>query len=264
MKNLILLLVTALTLAGCATSRPPVSELSQGVKKALFVQHGDKPLSYSTGVIDTASFWGAYGDGVAAQTGGWLWSGLAGSGRQDAAEKQLTNAELVELLYADHNLIPAVSDAVLPELSRLWKQRYAARNRITVAQDAILIDPNSRELIGLETDADLVLLLNVRNVNLTERFSLGAAFASGFTMGSNEKSLTTEVLVMMHAFKPDQQGAYKEVWSQPCGTNYTSMDTSYYMQELLASKSRITEILDEATLKSIESCSKVLNQLAAK
>lgn len=258
------LVAVALNFAGCASSGPPVSELRQGVQKTLFVQHGKKPLSFSTGVIDTSSFWGAYGDGVSAQTGGWLWSDLASSGRKVTDDKRLTNAEFVERLYADHKLTPTISDALLPELSRLWKQRYAQGNRIITDGNSISIDPNTKVLSGLKTDADLVLMVNIRNINLTERFSMSGAFASGFSMGTNKKSLTTEVTVMMHAFKPDQQGNYKEVWSQPCGTNYTTMETSYYMEELIASKDRITEILDEATHQSIEGCAKFLNQLASK
>jgi len=260
-----LLIVAALTFAGCAsTSGPPVSELRQGVQKTLFIQHGKKPLDFTTGVIDTSSFWGAYGDGVSAQTGGWLWSDLARSGRKATDDKKLTNAELVEGLYADHNLTPTISDALLPELSRLWHQRYRDLDRIITDGKSISFDPSTRILSGIKTNADLVLMVNIRNINLTERFSMGAAFASGLTMGTNKKSLTTEVTVVMQAFKSDQQGAYKEVWSRPCGTNYTTMDTSYYLEELMASKDKITEILDEATYQSIEGCTKILNQLASK
>lgn len=264
MIRALFLFVAALYIAGCASSGPPVSELRLGVQKALFVQHGNKPLNFSTGVIDTSSFWGAYGDGVSAQTGGWLWSGLASSGRKVANDKKLTNAELVERLYADHNLTPAISDALLPVLSSLWKQRYLKGDRIVADGISVSIDPNTRVLNGIKTDADLVLMVNIRNINLTERFSMAAAFASGLTMGTNNKSLTTEVTVMMHAFKPDQQGNYKEIWSRLCGTNYTTMETSYYMEELMASKDKITEILDEATHQSIEGCTKMLNQLASK
>ena len=265
MLRAFLIIVAVLNFAGCAsTSGPLVSDLRQGVQKTLFVQHGKKPLSFTTGVIDTSSFWGAYGDGVSAQTGGWLWSDLASSGRKVTNDKRLTNAELVEGLYADHNLTPAVSDALLPELSSLWNQRFAIGDRIITDGKSVNIDPSTRVLSGLKTDADLVLMVNIRNINLTERFSMAAAFASGLTMGTNKKSLTTEVTVMMHAFKPDHQGVYKEVWSRPCGTNYTTMDTSYYLEELMASKDKITEILDEATYQSIEGCTKILNQLASK
>lgn len=264
MPRLLILIAVAIHLAGCASSGPPVSELRQGVQKAVFIQQGSKPLSFSTGVIDTASFWGTYGDGVAAQTGGWLWSGLASSGRQEAAAERLTNAELVERLYDDHPLTEMVSDALMPELSRLWGQRYRKTRRIVTDGNAVSMDPDTKVLTGINTDADLVLLLKIHNINLTERFSMGGALAAGFSMGTHEKSLTTEVTVLMHAFRRDQQGDFKEIWSHACGTNYTSMDTSYYLEELMATKDKITEILDEATRKSIDGCTQRLNQLASR
>ena len=258
------IVLVAITVFGCATTpRVPVSELRQQVGKTLFVQHGEKPLRYSTGVIDTASFWGAYGDGVATQTGGWLWSDLASSGRQESAEKRLSNAELVERLYSDHPMIPVVSEQVLPAMADLWQQPFSSRNTQVVPANTLTIKGEARVLNGLQTDADLVLVLSVDNINLTERFSMGAAFASGFTMGTNEKSLTTEVSFMMRGFKRDAAGQLVEVWFQPCGTNYTTMDTSYYLKDLVDSKANMTEILDEATGQSIDSCTEVLGILAS-
>ena len=264
MIRTIILILAALNFVGCATVGKPVSELRQNVASTLFIQHGQKPLSFSTGVIDTSSFWGAYGDGVSTQTGGWLWSDLASSGRKETNEKRLTNAELVERLYADHQLTQTISDDVLPALSDFWGQQYSNSKRIIIDENSISIDPKSKIVSGLNADTDLVLMVNVRNIKLTERFSMGAALKSGFTLGTNKKSLTTEVTVVMHAFKSGQEGEYKEVWSQPCGTNYTTMKTSYYMEELFASKAKMTEILDEATTQSIESCTNILSKLASK
>ncbi len=100
-----------------------------------------------------------------------MWSGLASSRCKAANDKRLTNAELVERLYADHNLTPAISDDLLPELSSLWNQRYAYGNRIIADGKSVNIDPNTRVLSGLRTDAGLVLMVSIRNINLTERFS---------------------------------------------------------------------------------------------
>ena len=61
MIRAVLLIIVVFNFVGCtSTSGPPVSELRQGVQKTIFVQHGKKPLSFTTGVIDTSSFWGAY------------------------------------------------------------------------------------------------------------------------------------------------------------------------------------------------------------
>ena len=262
MSRVFLIVAAAMLFAGCA-SGPKVSELQQGVQKTVFIQHGEKPLAYTTGVIDASSFWAEYGSGVSAQTGGWLWSGLASSGQSATSEKSLTNAQLVEGFYADYNMVPKVSEALLPEMSRLWGQSFANSEHVVLEANSISVDPETEILTGYQSDADLILMVDIRNINLTERFSAGGAFAAGFTMGTNKKSLTAEVMVMMHAFKPDHEGNYKEVWWRTCGANYVTMKTSYYMEELMESKDKMTEILDEASQQSIEGCGQLLSTLSS-
>lgn len=47
-------------------------------------------------------------------------------------------------------------------------------------------------------------------------------------------------------------GTYKQIWSEVCGTNYTTMKTSY------PSHDKVIEIVTEATEKSIASCTRRL------
>jgi len=251
-------LISALIIAGCAGQ--PVSQLRQGVQSAVLIQPSESPLSFSTGVIDASSFWAEYGGSVSSQTGGWLWSSMASAGQKEGKEKKLTNAQLVEALYADHTMVASVNKALTSELSKLWTPNSSLKTPQVVSRKNVSIDPNTSVLNGIDTDADLVLMLDVRNINLTERFSTAGAFAAGFTMGTNKKSLTIEVSVLMQAFKPDVNGDYKSIWWIPCGANYATMDTSYYMDELMASKSKMTEILDEATQQSIDACTRLLKK----
>jgi len=254
--KIITIIAGILILAGCAGQ--PVSQLRQNVQSTVIVQHGNKPLGFSTGVIDASSFWAQYGEGVSAQTGGWLWVSMANSGRKVGQEKTLTNAELVEGLFADHTMVESISKALLPELSRLWNPSLLNHKNQVIAANSISIDPETNILSGFESNADIVLVLDVRNINLTERGTVGGAFAAGFTMGMNKKSLTTETTIVMKAFKADANGDYKSIWAHTCGANYVTMKTSYYMDELMASKPKMTEILNEATQQSIDGCTRLL------
>src|SRR5436190_12736863 len=94
-------LFAVLLLYGCG-STPPVSELRAGAKSATFVQHGTEPLTYSFGVVDTASFW--------AQNGGNLGPGVgvvgmvageaaAQAGRDASARKAPTATQIMKALY---------------------------------------------------------------------------------------------------------------------------------------------------------------------
>jgi hypothetical protein len=91
-------------------------------------------------------------------------------------------------------------------------------------------------------------MTEVHNVNLTERFSMGGALAARFTRGTNKKSLTTEVSVVVRAIQHNAaDGTYKQIWSEVCGTNYTTMKTPYPLKELEESHDKVTEIVVEAT-----------------
>ena len=102
-------------------------------------------------------------------------------------------------------------------------------------------------------------MTEVRNVNLTERFSMGGALAAGLTFGANRKSLTTEVSVAVRAIRHNtSDGSYKQIWSELCGTNYTTMKTSYPLKDLEESHDKVIEILTEATERSIANCTRRL------
>lgn len=260
MKKLLLLLGLVGLLGGCAATQP-VSELRQGVQSAVFVQNGVEPVRYSTGVIDASSFWAEYGGQVGANTGGALWSAI-GTAQQN---KQLTKAEqnalMVKGLYGDHDLAATVYREVMPKLARAWGQPYDPAERVVLDDQLALVEDGL--LKNFKTDADLVLMLEVNNINLTERFSMGGAFAAGLTMGTNTKSLTVEAPVLMRAFKPsaDNPGNYEMAWWRNCGPNYTTMETSYTMEELQEKPELMQEILDEARAQAVKNCTNVLASL---
>jgi hypothetical protein len=254
----------ALLLGGCA-SAPSISELNQGVNKVVLVKNGTAPLNFSTGVVDTSSFWAAYGSGVSSNLGGGqLWKDLESSGQRTQAAKVDQNAEMVRKLYGAHELASKVNGSLLPQLASAWGVSYDERSVIALTDKPAFVDSKTGLLQGVSTDADLVLMSSVTNVNLTELFSMGGAFKAGFTMGANKKRLTTEVHVALHAFKRDTAaGGYKQVWFQPCGPDYVTMKTGYFLDELAQTPQKMTEILDEASVQAVALCTKALNTVAS-
>lgn len=263
MKKLVLLLGFLSLLGGCAAN-PTLTELRQGVQSVVLVQNGTRPLLYSTGVIDTSSFWAAYGDGVGAQTGGLMWNGIAASQRGKQLSKAEQNALMVQTLYGEHDLAPTVYRQIMPKLAAAWSQSYSPEEVVILSDMPAVVEEGL--LKNFNTNADLVLMLEVNNINLTERFSMGGAFAAGLTMGTNTKSLTTEAKVLMRAFKPSETspGNYEMAWWRFCGSNYATMKTSYTLEELKAKPELMQQILDEARGQAVESCTEVLEQEAAR
>ncbi len=260
MRNSACLVLAASFMVGCA-SAPTISELNHDVAKVVLVENGTAPLTYTTGVIDTSSFWAAYGSGVSTQLGGGtLWQGLEQSGKSEAAAKAQEHAEMVKKLLGSYPLAAKINSAILPQLAAAWSTPYDAKAIVKLADKPAYIDSKTQLLQGVDTDADLILMTEIGNVNLTERFSMGGALTAGFTMGANKKALTTEVRVALRAFKRELASAgYKQVWFHLCGPNYTTMKTSYYLDELAQSPDKMNEILDEATTQAVEGCTKALD-----
>jgi hypothetical protein len=254
----------ALLLGGCA-SAPSISELNQGVNKVVLVKNGTAPLNFSTGVVDTSSFWAAYGGGVSSNLGGGtVWQGLESSGQKAVAAKADQNAEMVRKLFGSHQLASKVNGSLLPQLASAWGVSYDERSVVTLTDKPAFVDSKTGLLQGVNTDADLVLMSSVTNVNLTELFSMGGAFKAGFTMGANKKRLTTEVRVALHAFKRDPAaGGYRQVWFQPCGPDYVTMKTGYFLDELTQTPQKMAEILDEGAVQAVALCTKALNTVAS-
>jgi hypothetical protein len=59
-------------------------------------------------------------------------------------------------------------------------------------------------------------------------------------------------------FSTTPQMALKQIRSEVCGTNYTTMKTSYPLKELEESHDKVIEVVTEATEKSIASCTRRL------
>jgi hypothetical protein len=242
--------------------QPQIPHFDPQTTKVALIENGVEPLSYTTAVVNASSFWKQYGGAVGTNVGGIVGtsiesgSGIASSNRPNGAD------ENVKQLLGENNLAPAINAALIQRLAGAWGFAYDESHVVVLKDSVASVDPNTQLARGLPSDADLVLMTEVRNVNLTERFSMGGALAAGVTLGTSRKSLTTEVSVVMRALQRNaSDGTYKQIWAAVCGPNYTSMKTSYPLKELTESHEKVTEILEEATRRAIDICSRRLPAL---
>jgi hypothetical protein len=232
--------------------------------KVAFVENGDAPLSYTTGVVDAGSFWKQYGGSVGTNVGGIVGTTITAESTGAAIRHPNGADSPVQQILGENQLAPTVNAAVIERLANAWGFTYKPEQLLVLKDRPAAIDPNTKLISGLSSDADLILMTEVRNINLTERFSMGSAFAAGLTLGTNKKSLTTEVSVVVRAIAHNPaDGSYKQVWAEVCGTNYTSMKTSYPLRELVESRDKVNEIITEATEKSIANCTRRLSAFKA-
>jgi len=263
MKAIITLLSLASAVALIACASQDIDEIKEDTTSVLFVQHGQRPLHFSTGVIDTASFWATYGDDVSARLGGITLIDALAEASKDRQEAMREHNELiVELMYDEHDLASTVNSTLLADLAVAWDLDFDPGNVLIVGAHSLFVDQRDDTLAGMGLDADLVLIVDVHEIRLTERFSAASALANGVTLGTNEKSLTVESPVDMRVFRRDPvTGELDYAWGRRCGANYTSMDTAYPLDTLWNQPDKMADVLDEARNRSIEHCRKVLSAL---
>lgn len=261
MKSIISFLAVISVLIGCAGG-PSLTELRQGANSVTIVQHGKEPLHYSFGVVDTSSFWATYGGGVSSQLGGGaLWQGLESSGRAEQANRAPTVAEVMRWLYNDHPLTKQLADTLIPKFAAVWGQPFD-KSRLRVIGAGTPIQDQNNNFIAFNPVTDLVLVFAVRELTLTERQTLGRAFAAGFTLGTNTKNVTAQVIVWLEAYKRDSaSGQYKRVWLSSCGVNNMSMTIDFPFPEVIKSREKAKQLWDAAAPLAIEKCSEYLDAL---
>ncbi len=258
MKKYISLLPVLLALTACATSSPSISELRANARSATFVQHGHEPVRYGFGVVDTSSFWAAYGSGVSSQLGGGtLWEGLAADGRAEGQKRAPTVAEVMRWLYNKHPLVDRTGAALMPKLATVWGVAYNPAKLLILGNEIKAVEDQEGNFIAFRPDTDLVILYEVNNLLLTERFTMGNALLAGVTFGTNTKNVTA-----CSSWRDPASGQYKRIWLSGCGLHTMYMTTDFPFPEVIKSQAKAKQLWDEATSKTVEICSGHLTNLA--
>ncbi len=96
-------------------------------------------------------------------------------------------------------------------------------------------------------------------LTLTEKFSVGGAFAAGFTLGTNTKKVAAQTTVTLRAYRRDPaSGQYRKVWTTLCQGPATNSKVEYPFPEVIESRDKARQLWDAAVPVTIESCSKIL------
>lgn len=264
MKKTVLLLPALLALTACATSGPSISELRANARSATFVQHGHEPVRYGFGVVDTSSFWAAYGSGVSSQLGGGtLWEGLAADGRAEGQKRAPTVAEVMRWLYNKHPLVDRTGAALMPKLATVWGVTYNPAKLHILGNGISAVEDQEGNFIAFKPNTDLVILYEVNSLLLTERFTMGNALLAGVTFGTNTKNVTAQLELSYKTYRRDPaSGQYKRVWLGGCGLHTMYMTTDFPFPEVIKSQAKAKQLWDEAATKTVELCGKHLTNLA--
>lgn len=226
-KKIIILSLLLLGTTACVTN-PKIADVSKGVKDVTFVQHGNEPLKYTFGVVDGKSFWASadtssVGDvaGVGAQLAASTVSAAAGDAVE--AEKDKVPAFMKKMIDG-YPVVDNFSKEIFPAVARSWHQPYSRKKLKTVPVDVELEDKDGYYK-GPGQNSDLVLALAVENVTLTEKPTLGGAFAAAFTAGFNAKTVVPIMTASVTAYKKDvQSGRMKRVWRNYCSSYVLGID----------------------------------------
>lgn len=258
-------------LTGCA-SGPTLSELRGDVKSATFVQHGAEPLNYKFGVVDGASFWAKAAESrttvsvpasaatVAAVNLGA--NAVAAHGRAVVAGREPTVPEIMSGLFNRHPMVNDAGRALMPKLAQTWAVAYNPKALRLLPKDTKLED-ESGQFIAFQPTTDVVLVFAVRDLEITEKPSVGGLFAHAVTAGFNEKDVSSQAIAVLTAYKRDSvSGQHRRVWALGCGVMVLMMDVSYPFPELVKSPEKAKNLWDATTPKLVEYCSRDLEQTA--
>lgn len=260
-SKLVVAVVFILALSGCA-SGPTLGELRENARTATFIQEGTEPARLKFGVVDTASWWAANGDAVGAQTGGWIWSTIAQSSRDEEQKRAPTVAEIMNYLFNKHPIANEAIRGVMPTLAHAWGVPYV-QEQLRVVEMGGVKEDDKGYLIGVEAETDLVLVTWMPMLQLTEKVTMGAAFRAGFSFGTHTKEVTAESMLAFRAYRrePDT-GRYKNIWDRFCLMNNMQMETAYPFPEVVVSQEKAKSLWDEATPRLVSFCGEVLQHWA--
>jgi len=226
-KKVIVLTLLVSGTTACVTN-PKIADVSQDVKHVTFVQHGKEPWKYAFGVVDGTSCWASADTssvgsvaGMGAQVATDAVS-VAASGAVAAEEDRVPN--FMRKMIDGYPMVANFSKDMFPAVARSWHLHYNSKKLKIVPADKPIEDKNG-VYTGPGKNSDLVLVLSIDNVTLTEKASVGGLFAAMFTAGFNAKTVVPVISASVVAYKKDfKTGQMKRVWQNYCGTNALSVD----------------------------------------
>jgi hypothetical protein len=260
--------IVLVLLAGCASSpSSTVADLRANIKSVTFVQHGTEPLTYKLGVVDGTSFWSNANPGtikapVSAAAAAAATTALNASlraARSVEAGRQGASNEMMAWMFNKHPMVIDAGAALMPKMASMWGVPYDRMGVRGLPWDS-KPENESGQFTAFQPTTDLVLVFAVSELGVSERPSVGGAFAAAFTAGFNTKHVTSATYVGMTAYKRDGAGQYQKVWSGRCGVPVLLMEVTYPFPELAQSQQKAKQLWDATTPKVVEYCSRYLER----
>ena len=260
MFRLIPLIIISSLFLGCAAAYKPVGELKKNVKSVAFIQETREPIHLNFGVVDTSSFWAAYGGGVSSNLGGSaLAESAAAGGQSDVMKRRAEERKIMLGLLDNNNLTSKMANYFMPLYAAKWGVPYKNKS-LYVSKN--VIDQKDGYLQGMTSKADTLMVFRLASLQLTEKVTFGSALAAGFTLGTSEKDVTAEGMISFRVFqKEPQTGKFKLTRVDSCMIRNTSMDNSFPFKDVVKSKEKAKILWDEYMSKSKQICSDVINQI---
>jgi len=209
----------ALVLAGCASAPPITPDLRRGVHSVVFVQMGRQPLICG---ID----------------------GADGRFPPAAGRRPETAPATVRRLLKGYPLVRRVTRTVMPALARAWQVPYQPADLKVRAKDELAL--TGGELKGLDSRADLALLVFVYRLNLARRSGAGDA--------AGTRQVRADIYTHMAAFRRQGDGRYRQVWHRSCWTGPRQMHISRSLTRLLQDPSQARALWADAAATAGAAC----------
>lgn len=256
------LCVVAALAAGCAAA-PTISQVKGNAHTATIVQWGHKPLHYSLGVVDGASFWANNGSNVGVGVAGSS-AALVATSAATAAGTAANDNEAAALqkkmqgLYGDATLVDDVARQVLPELAAAWGVPYdpAQVKFVPLKQDLF----RDGHFVGFAPATDLVLVYDMGGLELTEKPTVGGALLAGITLGMSTKDVAAQPTVSLAAYRRQPDASYKRIWQRLCIGPAQASSIAYPFPQVIKSPAKAAELWRAAEAPAVKVCSMVIKR----
>lgn len=255
-------LCVAALLAGCAAA-PTISQVRGNARTATIVQWGHKPLNYSLGVVNGATFWAKEGGnvsaGVAGSTAAFVATSTATAVGTAAADKHAPTLHArMERLYGKSPLVDDVARRVLPRFASAWGVPYDSQKVkfVPITQDLF----KNGHFVGFTPTTDLVLVYDMGGLELTEKRTVAGALAAGFTLGMNTKHVAAQPAVALTAYRRQADGSYKNIWHRLCIGPAQASPIAYPFPQVIKSPAKAAKLWRAAEAPTVKVCSMVIKR----
>lgn len=247
-------------LVGCA-SQPKMAEVAAGASSVQFYQHGREPISYRLGVVDGKSFWGGGGsagvdaaNNTAGPMAGLVVAAVSDISNKAAEAEQVKAADLLKSMSGNLSYVDELSAKVMPLMATKLGTVYDP-GKLQVLEADVPIEGDGGYFEVTDLHADLVVVVEVSKLVLTEKPSAGGMLKAAFTAGFNDKTVTPQAEANIFVYKRDtDDGKLKRAWKERCIAPVLMVPGGVPYSELVESPEKGHEMFHSARDVLLKNC----------